>query len=123
MFAKASAREIAGIVFIYQTDMFYSSSQSSDAESGYRDTLLAFTKGAQELRKPILLIHGDSHRLIINQPLKTENQKDVIENVIRLQVMGDKQVQAEQIEVNPKAEQPFGFNPLLLKANMMGSTP
>jgi hypothetical protein len=123
MFAKAASREYAGVVFVYQADMFYSQNQLTDPDSGYRDTLLAFTKGAQDLRKPVLLIHGDSHRLIIDQPLKTEDQREVLENVIRLEVMGDKQVQAVEVSINPKAEQPFGFTPLILKKNMLAPTP
>jgi len=118
MFTKAASKEYAGIIFAFQADMFYSANQLTDPDSGYRDTLLAFSKGAQALRKPVLLIHGDSHRLIIDQPLKAENQQQVLENVIRLEVMGDKQVQAVEVSVNPRAEQPFDFKPLLLKSNM-----
>jgi len=80
--------------------------------------LHALSKGAQDFKKPVLLIHGDSHRLIIDQPLKTIDQKHILENVLRLEVMGAEQVQAIKIEVNPKSEQPFGFTPLLLRNNM-----
>jgi hypothetical protein len=121
MFAKAVSKEYPGIIFAYQADMFYSPNQLTDLDSGYRDTLLAFTKGAQDLRKPVLLIHGDSHRLIIDQPLKAD--KDVLENVLRMQVMGEKQIQAVEVNVTPKAEQPFGFTPLLLKGNMISPKP
>lgn len=121
MFAKAASKEYSGIVFAFQADMFYSPSQLTDPDSGYRDTVQAFTKGAKDLRKPVLLVHGDSHRLIIDQPLKTG--KDVLENVLRMQVMGEKQIQAVEVNVTPKAEQPFGFTPLLLKNNMISPKP
>jgi len=117
MFAMANKNQYAGIVFAYQADMFYTPSQAVNPDSGYRDTLQAFSYGAQEFKKPVLLIHGDSHRLIIDQPLKTVDQKHVLENVLRLQVMGDEQVQAVEIDVNPQAEQPFSFTPILLKQN------
>jgi hypothetical protein len=76
------------------------------------------SKNAQEFKKPLLLIHGDSHRLIIDQPLKAEDQKNILENVLRLQVMGAEQVHAVEITVNPQSEQPFGFTPILLRKNM-----
>ncbi|MBU3578016.1 hypothetical protein [Polynucleobacter sp. UK-Kesae-W10] len=123
MFAKAKSNEYVGIVFAFQADIFYSLRQATELDSGYKDSLEAFTIGSQELRKPVLLIHGDSHRLIIDQPLKSSHQDEVIENVIRLEVMGDKQIQAVEITVNPKAEQPFGFTPLLLKQNMRNPMP
>jgi len=66
-----------------------------------------------------LLVHGDSHRLIIDQPLKTNNQKYTLENVLRLQVMGAELVQAVEIQVNPSALQPFSFKPILIRENMV----
>ena len=119
MFALAKSKQYAAVVFAYQADMFYTPNQATNPESGYRDTLHAFSHGAQELKIPVLLIHGDSHRLIIDQPLKTTDQKHVLENVLRLQVMGAEQVQAVEITVNPKVEQPFSFKPILLKQNRL----
>ena len=117
-FLLASSKGYKGIIFCFQADMFYSPKQAIDESSGYRDTLLLLSKEAQNHKIPVLLIHGDSHRLILDQPLKTLDQTYIIENVLRLQVMGAEQVQAVEITVNPKSEQPFGFIPILLKKNM-----
>ncbi len=122
-FDLASTKGYLGIVFCYQADMFYTPTQATDADSGYRDTLHAFSKNAQEFKKPVLLIHGDSHRLILDQPLKTVDQKQILENVLRLQLMGAEQVQAVMIGVNPKSEQPFSFTPILLRQNMVTPRP
>ncbi|MBU3539806.1 hypothetical protein [Polynucleobacter sp. UB-Tiil-W10] len=117
-FTLASTKGYLGIVFCYQADMFYTPTQATDADSGYRDTLHALSKNAQEFKKPVLLIHGDSHHLIIDQPLKTVDQKHTLENVLRLELMGAEQVQAVMIGINPKSEQPFSFTPILLRQNM-----
>jgi len=71
----------------------------------------------------VLLIHGDSHRLIIDQPLKTVDQRHSLENVLRLQVMGAEQVHAVEININPLAEQPFDFRPILVKQNWQHPSP
>ncbi|QWD97704.1 hypothetical protein C2740_04860 [Polynucleobacter sp. MG-5-Ahmo-C2] len=118
-FDRANRKHYAGIVFSYQADMFYSPNQTTDLTSGYRDTLQAFSMHAQAFKKPVLLVHGDSHRLIIDQPLKTNNQKYTLENVLRLQVMGAEHVQAVEIQVNPSALQPFSFKPILIRENMV----
>lgn len=110
-------QKFSGIVLAYQADMFYSPKQANDLSSGYRDTLSSITKHAEKSGKPVLLIHGDTHRLKIDQPLLTIDQKHVLENVMRLQVMGADQVQAVEISVNPKSEQPFSFKPLILRSN------
>ena len=122
-FDLAVAKQYSGIVFFYQADMFYVNTQATDSDSGFRDTLQAFSLQSQTFKKPVLLIHGDSHRLIIDQPLKTPDQIHVLENVIRLQVMGAEFVQGVEIEVNPKAEQPFSFTPILLRQNMQYPSP
>jgi len=118
-FNLAKQKQYAGIIFSYQADMFYSPSQGIELASGYRDTLRTLSMYAQEFKKPILLIHGDSHRLIIDQPLKTVDQKYTLENVLRLQVMGAEQVQAVEIQVSPTALQPFSFKPILIRENML----
>jgi len=117
-FTLATDKKYAGVVLFYQADMFYSPSQVTDLTSGYRDTLQALSRHAQAFKKPILLIHGDSHRLIIDQPLKSIDQKHILENVMRLQVMGAEQIQAVEIQVNPKAIQPFSFTPIMIRDNM-----
>ena len=117
-FALASSKGYFGVIFCYQADMFYTPSQAVNADSGYRDTLHVLSKNSQDFKKPVLLIHGDSHRLILDQPLKTIDQKYILENVLRLELMGADQVQAVEIMVDPKSEQTFRFTPILLRKNM-----
>jgi hypothetical protein len=116
-FNLATQRNLSGIIFAYQADMFYQPSQLTSTDSGYRDTLESLISRSEIFNKPVLLIHGDSHRLIIDQPLYRKNQKRVLENVLRLQVMGAEQVQAVEVQVNPAQEQPFSFKPIILKKN------
>ncbi len=118
-FKFATQHHSSGVIFSYQADMFYSPGQATEATSGYRDTLHSLTSHAETFQKPVLLVHGDSHRLIIDQPLKTTDKKLVLENVIRLQVMGEDEVQAVEIGVDPMSEQPFTFKPLILKSNSL----
>jgi len=118
-FQEAIANKYEAIIFAYQADMFYSKDQLVDPESGFRDTLKLLSIKAELFKKPVLLIHGDSHRLIIDQPLKTTDQKNTLENVIRLEVMGANEVQAVEVQVVPGLEQPFSFNPIILRRNML----
>ena len=97
-------------------DMFFSQQMAFELSSGFRDTIRTLTEQAESFQKPVLLLNGDSHRLVIDQPLKTTNTKHVLENVIRLQTMGDNQVQAVVVEVDESKEQPFTFRPLITKS-------
>jgi hypothetical protein len=68
------------------------------------------------LAKPALIIHGDSHRLIIDQPFMApgSNNRRPLHQVYRVQVMGDEQVEAVEITIDSSKNSPFSFRPLLL---------
>jgi len=117
VFSLATKNHYSGIVFFYQADMFYEPRLSFDLSSGYKDTIESFSKNSQAFKKPVLLVHGDSHRLIIDQPLKTVDKQHVLENVYRLQVMGDDQVQAVEVEINTNKNSPFSFRPMFVPEN------
>lgn len=122
-FELATENKYKGIVFAFQADMFHNPQQFTDQNSGYRDSLHAFSQRAAHYKKPVLLIHGDSHKLIIDQPLKSIDQKHYLENVIRLQVMGAEQVQAVEILVSPSSDQSFSFTSILIPQNRLFPSP
>jgi hypothetical protein len=116
-FRLAETKHVKGIVFGFQADMFQEKKLAKEPTSGFKDTIESLSSHAQAFKKPVLLINGDSHRLLIDQPLKTTNSKFVLENVLRLQVMGEDQVEAVEVEVNPSSKQPFTFKPILIPEN------
>ena len=119
VFTLAHKQHLSGVIFSYQADMFYDPSQAVSMTSGYRETIASLTLHSEEFNKPVLLINGDSHRLKIDQPLRRLNQPYVLENVLRLQVMGEDEVQAVEIVVDPASIQPFSFKPLILFENSL----
>jgi len=99
--------------------MFFSPKQATEATSGYREIINSLVVHAEEWNLPVLLINGDSHRLKIDQPLNRANKIYVLENVTRLQVMGDDQVQAVEVIVDSASNQPFSFKPILINENSL----
>jgi hypothetical protein len=90
---------------------------ATSTSSGYRDTISAFRDQSEKLMIPILLIHGDSHQLKIDQPLMN-SKNQLLENVYRLEVMGASQVQAVEVRVNAQESSPFNFRPLIAPQNL-----
>ena len=116
-FQLAQKKNSAGIVFAFQADMFYSpAGEVNSMNSGFVDTLNQFRSFAEKTTLPILLIHGDSHRLKIDQPL-LDSKRRVLENVYRLEVMGADEVQAVEITVDDSKSSPFSFRPLWVQEN------
>ncbi len=112
----AREKKYAGIIFAFQADLFYSPELATSSSSGYRETISAFRDQSEKIAIPILLIHGDSHQLKIDQPLMSSKNQP-LENVYRLEVMGANQVQAVEVRVNSQESSPFSFRPLLVPQN------
>ena len=61
----------------------------------------------------MLLVHGDSHRLIIDQPL------ELLANFTRLQVPGDHQVDGVMVNVDPQSPGFFSFRLILNRPSLL----
>jgi hypothetical protein len=117
-FNLAKEKKYNGLVFAFQADLFHSPEMATSSSSGYKDTISAFRNHAENLMIPILLIHGDSHQLKIDQPLKS-SKNQLLEHVYRLEVMGANQVQAVEVSINSKESSPFNFRPLVVPENFV----
>ncbi len=116
-FAIAKRENRDAVVFAFQANPNFDERHRGD--SGFGDTLRAFVEGAKAFARTVLLVQGDSHGFIVDQPLKTELHKgDRLENVYRLQVMGAHEVQAVRVRVHPGDPVVFSFRPLIVKENI-----
>ena len=111
-FAEATAARSPAVVLALHADMFESS-------RGFRDTLRAIGAGARTFGGPVLLIHGDSHRLVIDQAMMDVSPD--LDNVTRLQVFGDSEVHAVRVIVDPDSPGVFSFQPIFVPGNTRSS--
>jgi hypothetical protein len=107
-FADAASQNPSLIVFAFQADVFDSKSIYEDfpSWSGFRqsigETLLPL---AQRWGKPVLVIHGDSHKFKLDQPFSLNRQP--LSNITRLIVPGASDVRAVKVTVQPGAALAF----------------
>jgi hypothetical protein len=96
------------LVLAFQADVFEQKTQYEDfpSWSGFQRiidrTLLPL---AQRWGRPVLVIHGDSHRFRIDQPFSFDRKP--MANVTRLIVPGERDVRAVRVSVQPGGR--FGF--------------
>lgn len=113
-FALARQRGARALVFATQGDMLriVDSRRPARLRSGYGLSIgqtllpLAATSGL-----PVLLVHGDSHHFIADQPFLDHHGRP-IPNLWRLEVFGDPKMHAVKVRVDPQASPPFGFSPI-----------
>ncbi len=115
-FATANTKDVKTIVISIHADVFDSATYYGDfpRHSGFLEsigrTLLPLV---EEFKKPVLLIHGDSHTFRIDRPFKN-SEGDTLANLIRLEVFGSSDIHAVRVLVEPNAvnRSIFSFQPV-----------
>ncbi|MBI1307734.1 MAG: metallophosphoesterase [Bacteroidetes bacterium] len=92
---QAEKNQSLGLVFVLHADMF---TGDKDME-GFEQLIAEFKRMTIQFGKPVLLIHGDSHRFVVDKPLFSEGEK-VLLNFTRLQVFGEHDMHSVRIKVN-----------------------
>lgn len=119
-FAEAKEKNAPAVVLAFQADLFYGAPLLL-TDIGLRDTLNTLAAEAKAYGKPVLLIQGDSHTLIIDHPLTEAGANTsigqtaaspVLRNVTRLQVMGEADIGAVEVTVDTATPGVFGFRPI-----------
>lgn len=107
-FELARRQGARALVFAMQADVFEVKSALDvfPGHSGFRasigQTLIPLAARAP---MPVLLIHGDSHRFLFDQPFSFERKP--VTNLSRLIVPGETDVRAVEVEVDGSRRQPF----------------
>jgi len=104
-------KPLAGLVILIQANPDFEDSWhrktmpgKPDGLAGFRVALLAL---ARRLEKPILFVHGDSHRYQLNQPLRDPATGVVLRNFTRLEVWGAPWVRWVRGALRPGSETPI----------------
>ncbi|MSP89766.1 MAG: hypothetical protein EXQ92_13305 [Alphaproteobacteria bacterium] len=95
---------------------------SGDSRLGFVDTQAAFARHAQAYGKPILLIHGDSHRYRIDQPLRADpigHSGPTLRDFTHLEVFGSPETRGVIVTVHPDRPAPFAFKPMVFPYDIL----
>lgn len=115
-FAQAGARNAKAVVLAFQAEPGWEHDGFDDRRSGFNDTLNALRRHAREFGKPVLVIHGDRHRFVVDKPLRINRQ--LLYNVTRVMVYGDQEVHGVLVHVDPDDPDVFSFRSLTVPENI-----
>lgn len=119
-FAAARARNAKAVVLAFQADVRWEFDGRDDQRAGFTDTLNALRTHARAFGKPVLVVHGDRHRFVVDKPLYQGRQ--LIYNVTRLMVFGDSEVQGVTVHVDTDDPDVFSIRPLTTPENLAPPT-
>jgi hypothetical protein len=122
-FARARDTGAKGVVLAFQAHLrFEREPPDTDQRSGFNDTLAALKRNAIAWNKPVLLIHGDFHHLVIDQPLIGPGKRRIM-NVTRLMVHGEDEVHGTLVHVDTDNPDLFSFQPVYIPENLPAAKP
>lgn len=115
-FDRAGAAQARAVVLVLQADPWWELDAREDQRSGFTDTIRLLKDRIIRFGKPVLLVHGDKHRFIIDKPLFQNRQ--LIYNATRVMVFGDGEVQGLVVTVDPDDTDVFSFRTLTVPENI-----
>jgi hypothetical protein len=116
-FARATDRGAKAVVLFFQAQPWWELDGREDQRSGFTDTIAALKAGAIRFGRPVLIVQGDQHRLLIDQPLIGPGRVR-ISNATRVMVHGDKEVHGVLIHVDSDDPDVFSYRPIYVPENM-----
>jgi len=104
-FAAAREADAPGLVIAIHGDPRFEARTGSRAREGFDEFVLALIRQAREFARPVLLIHGDTHRYRLDRPLPNAP------NLVRLKTFGAPHVGWVKVTVDPASPELFAIAP------------
>jgi hypothetical protein len=135
-FAEARKEHSAAVMIVWQADPGWDGSDGTRAPvrdpktlaetdgqpDGYQELLSALRDETVAYRKPVAVVHGDSHYFRIDKPfLDAKGQR--LENFTRVETFGDHQENGNndvnwlKVTVDPSSREVFSFQPQVVPGN------
>lgn len=76
--------------------------------AGFNGFIAALEEQAAAFGKPVLIVHGDTHQLVLDRPVRTPSN-ELMRKLVRLVVPGAKTIEGVAVTVDPEADPPFQF--------------
>ena len=116
-FESAVSAGSKGIVVFFQADPNFDLYRLG-VRNAHTDFLRALEHEAIGYRRPVLLIHGDTHVFRVDKALVGSGDGRPIENVTRLENFGAREVHWSRVTVEPTGPELFTFSPGIVAGNV-----
>jgi hypothetical protein len=118
-FALAHREELRAVMLLMQANPHFELSPTNRVRRGFNELLELIERETVQFRKPVVLVHGDSHYFRIDQPLLGRRSRRRIENFTRVETFGDPDVHWIRASVDPGDPNVFRFQPQYVRKNLV----
>ena len=107
-FREAARRGAPGVVLALQADPFFELPRGARGRSGFESFMSAVEAETIVYGKPVVFVHGDTHRFRVDRPLRTAAGR-LVENFTRVEVHGSPITAWVRGHVDPEDPAVFSF--------------
>lgn len=118
-FAIAKRNGSKGIMLIIQANPGFELPATDPNRTGYNEFLAALEAETVAFKKPVVLVHGDSHYFRIDKPLVGSRSQSRIENFTRVETFGSPDVHWLRATVDFKDPNLFSFQQEIVEPNLV----
>ena len=120
-FQEATTSGSRGVVVFMQANPDFDR-YTVAAPTGHTDVLRALEREVLGFRRPVLLVHGDTHTYRVDKPLFGPDRRR-IESFTRLETFGSPDVHWARVVVDPERPELFSFTSEIVGANVVDHGP
>ena len=118
-FDKAHSESARGLMLIMQANPHFDLARTNKLRAGFNDFLDALERETVNFKRPVVLVHGDSHYFRIDKPLLGTRSKRRIENFTRVETFGNPDVHWVRASVDSRNPNVFSFEQRIVKQNLV----
>jgi hypothetical protein len=118
-FAIAAKENLRAVMLIMQANPHFDLAATNRLRRGFNEMLRVIEKETVGFRKPVVLVHGDSHYFRIDQPLLGSRSRRRLENFTRVETFGNPDVHWLRVRVDWRDPNVFQFHPQHVRRNRL----
>jgi hypothetical protein len=118
-FQLATAQKYRAIMLILQANPHFDLARTNKLRAGFNDFLDTLERETIAFKKPVVLVHGDSHYFRIDKPLVGSRSKRRIENFTRIETFGNPDCHWLRARVESRNANVFSFEQRLVERNLV----
>ena len=122
-FALVKDAGLRGIMIIIQANPQFELPRTNPGRAGFNDFLAALEEETLSFKRPVVLVHGDSHNFQINKPLYGSRSGRKIENFTRVETFGTPDVHWLRATIDWKDPNLFSFRQEIVEENLVNHQP
>ncbi|MCY4657261.1 MAG: metallophosphoesterase [Gammaproteobacteria bacterium] len=114
-FRIARENDLPAVVLSMHAEILDASTADDYLPGEFDDLVSEIQLAAYRFGKPVLLIHGDFHKFIIDRPFLESREPGRYGNITRLQVYGDPDIRGVQVGVDTSKKWVFSYEPIYVE--------